>query len=56
MIDAETRTPASAFASRLAAKAGALAEARGENTLRQRARDPWRWRYASLLWPLFSKG
>ncbi|MXP15035.1 hypothetical protein GRI44_09775 [Altererythrobacter confluentis] len=56
MITAETTQPATAFASRMAQKAAVLAEAHGENILRQRARDPWRWRSAALLWPLFSKG
>jgi hypothetical protein len=39
----------------LAAKAAALARARGETALRARRADPARWRRAGLLWPLFAK-
>ncbi len=58
MIGASSRTSAAAFIARLTGKAEALAAARGEMILRERQRDPWRWRNARLLWPLFttSKG
>ena len=55
MIEAEAGPPAPAFAARLARKAAVLAEARAETLLRARTRDPWRWRRAALLWPLFGK-
>lgn len=42
------------FVARLTAKAGALAQARGEDILRERKRDSDRWRAARLLWPLFT--
>jgi len=41
-----------ALATRLAAKARALAEARAAT----RPTEPSRWRRAVLLWPLFTKG
>ena len=44
------------FVARLAAKAAKIAQARAENRLRTRKRDPWRWRNSRLLWPLFTKG
>ena len=58
MIAASGRTSAAAFIAGLTAKAETLAAARGEMILRDRQRDPWRWRNARLLWPLFttSKG
>jgi hypothetical protein len=43
------------LAAGLAAKAAALARARGETALRARRADPARWRRAGLLWPLFAK-
>lgn len=55
MIEAEVHPPAAGFATSLARKAGALAEARAEDRARERKRDPWRWRRAALLWPLFGK-
>jgi hypothetical protein len=53
VIRANTRPAAGAFAARLATKARALAEARIEDERRATAQDPWRWRAARLLWPLF---
>ena len=53
MIEAEAAPPASALAARLARKAEALAKARADNAAPRR--DPWRWRRAALLWPLFGK-
>ncbi|WP_162925122.1 hypothetical protein [Aurantiacibacter odishensis] len=50
MIEASTNGFA-ALARRLAARARIKAEARAENTLREKQRDPWRWRDARLLWP-----
>lgn len=40
---------------RLAQRAAALAEAHAETVLRKHRSDPWRWRAANLLWPLFSR-
>lgn len=53
MIEARIAERPRIMAARLAARAGALAEARAENILRTAKRDPWRWRMAHLLWPLF---
>lgn len=55
MIGAEVRPPLAALAARLARKAGRLAEARTENAVRARRRDPARWRSARLLWPTFAE-
>lgn len=55
MIEAEAHPPVPGFAARFARKAATLAEARAEERLRARKRDPWRWRRATLLWPLFGK-
>ena len=44
-----------ALAARLAAKARLLGEAHAEARLRERRRDPRRWRLSGLLWPLFAK-
>ncbi len=54
MIEASTRTGAASFIAVLRGKAETLAKARGETVLRERKRDPWRWREARLLWPLFT--
>lgn len=40
---------------RLVQRAAALAEAHAETAVRARRSDPWRWRSARLLWPLFSR-
>lgn len=55
MITADTRPAAAPFAARLAAKARAMAEAHAEARVREARHDPWRWRKAGLLWPLFGK-
>ena|GEM_PF-1234735 len=55
MITAETKPGAPAFPARLAAKARAIAQAQAEARVREARRDPWRWRKARLLWPLFGK-
>ena len=55
MISAEA-PDFTALARRLAAKAGALAEARAESATRKTRGDPVRWRKARLLWPLITKG
>lgn len=48
----KVRSPGfAALAQRLAAYARTLAQARAENALRARHKDPWRWRDARLLWP-----
>lgn len=45
-------TPAFAgLVRRLAAKARSVASAHAESTLREKRKDPWRWRSARLLWP-----
>lgn len=54
MIDARNRMSAATFVAGLRAKAETLGAARGETILRERKRDPWRWRDARLLWPLFT--
>lgn len=54
MIEARGSAP-NGFVSRLAARAAKLAEAAAANRRRAIARDPWRWRRATLLWPLFTK-
>lgn len=54
MIAARSFTSAAAFVAALRSKAEALGAARGETILRARKRDPWRWRDARLLWPLFT--
>lgn len=54
MIKASSRTGAANFIAALRAKAETLAAAHGESILRERKRDPWRWREARLLWPLFT--
>ena len=55
MISAESRPAPASFAARLAAKARAIAEAHAEARVREARGDPWRWRKAGLLWPLFGK-
>lgn len=52
MISAEPEPSLETLASRLAARAKALAEARA---IARRAGEG-RWRRAKLLWPLFAKG
>ncbi len=54
MIDAKVAGSPQGFAAGLAARARTLVEAHAESALRARRRDPWRWRTAHLLWPLFS--
>ncbi len=54
MIEASTKGFA-ALALRLANRARIAAEARAENTLREKRRDPRRWRDARLLWPDLTK-
>jgi hypothetical protein len=54
MIDARIAAGRT-FATRLAARAEALARARAEAALRARRDDPARWRKAHLLWPLFTR-
>lgn len=54
MIEAHSLTSA-ALITRLTRKAEKLAAAHGENVLRARKRDPWRWRRSRLLWPLFGR-
>lgn len=54
MIEASAETSTAGFIARLRAKAETIAAARGEMILRERMRDPWRWRTARLLWPLFT--
>lgn len=52
---AASASEARGLAARLAAKAGRLARAYGENRLRVLRSDPARWRKPGLLWPLFTK-
>ncbi len=54
MITASARTSAAGFIARLTGRAETIAAARGETILRERQQDPWRWRNARLLWPLFT--
>lgn len=53
MIEGRIAERPRSFAARLAAKARLLAEARAESRWRAHRADPWRWRAARLLWPLF---
>ncbi|MBD3730718.1 MAG: hypothetical protein IE933_13540 [Sphingomonadales bacterium] len=53
MIESRTEPSPASFVERLAAKARALAEARGATLIAERRRDPARWRNARLLWPFF---
>jgi hypothetical protein len=55
LLEARSTPPAATFAARLADKARRLAEARAEERRLAEANDPWRWRKAPLLWPLFAK-
>jgi hypothetical protein len=55
VIEAKISPERAGFAARLARQAETLAAAQGENALRARRRDPWRWRLSRLLWPLFAK-
>lgn len=55
MILARFAPDLDAFAKRMAARAGQLAQARIENAEAERRGDPLRWRKARLLWPLFTK-
>lgn len=50
MMRADT-TGFAALVRRLTSRARNAAEARVENALRERERDPQRWRDARLLWP-----
>lgn len=54
MIAARSRNSAAAFIESMRSKAESLGAARGETILRESKRDPWRWRDARLLWPLFT--
>ena len=53
MIEARIDEASQGLVQRLADKAKAAAEAHAENAVREARHDPWRWRKASLLWPLF---
>jgi hypothetical protein len=53
MIETRITPDPATMARRLADKAEALARARAEERLRKARADPWRWRKAGLLWPLF---
>ena len=55
VISARIEHASDALAARLAQRAAGLGKAWAENRLRARAADPWRWRDARLLWPLFTK-
>ena len=56
MITASTEPDFAALAKDLADKAKALAEAQAVTAGATARSDPRRWRQASLLWPLFTKG
>jgi len=56
MIEASPQPDFAALARRLADRAETLARARAEAMLLARRDDPRRWRRASLLWPLLTKG
>lgn len=56
MIETRIEPAPRELAERLAERAARLAAARAEGTARARRADPWRWRKAGLLWPLFGKG
>lgn len=56
MIETTVEPAPARLAARLARRAGDLARAHAEDTLRAARADPWRWRKAQLLWPLFTKG
>ncbi len=56
MIDTRITPDPATLVRRLSEKAATLAEAKAEERLRKTRSDPWRWRKASLLWPLFTKG
>lgn len=56
MIAAKAATDPGALAARLADRAAALVLAQREAAELTRRSDPARWRKASLLWPLFTKG
>ncbi|MEZ5688269.1 MAG: hypothetical protein R3E21_05700 [Caenibius sp.] len=53
MFNTSISPPAKGLADRLARRAETLARARAEEQLRANRKDPWRWRKAGLLWPLF---
>ena len=55
MIGAYIASTAHGFAARLAERAENLARARAVERLRAARQDPWRWRSAALLWPLFGR-
>jgi hypothetical protein len=55
VIEAEIEPEPAGFTARLTGRADLLAKAHGENALRARRRDPWRWRLPRLLWPLFTR-
>ncbi len=56
MISAKLDPNLAALAARLAGKAQVLAEAQAQDARLGQTRSAGRWRKASLLWPLFTKG
>ena len=54
MIRADPKRAFGALTASLSAKAEMAAKARALSRLRAGKRDPWRWRDAKLLWPLFT--
>ena len=54
MIRADPKRAFGALTVSLSAKAETAAKARALSRLRARKRDPWRWRDAKMLWPLFT--
>lgn len=55
MIDAELSAASQKLTQALADAAGKAASAHAETRLREKRRDPARWRKAGLLWPLFGE-
>ena len=55
MIEAGIAASSAGAFKRVEERARQLAGAAAENRLRARLQDPWRWRRATLLWPLFTK-
>lgn len=55
MIRARFASDVATLARSLASRASELAKARAEERLAETRADPWRWRKAHLLWPLFTK-
>jgi len=56
MIVANAAAAFDRLAAALVRKAGLLAEARAAAVTPGRRNDPFRWRHADLVWPLFGKG